>query len=48
MICIGVLILTSLILKFNWWDKLEASYGEQKNTLSFPISEKDPSGVLGK
>ena len=34
MICIGILIVTSLILKFNWWDKLEASYGDQKSTLN--------------
>lgn len=26
-ICIGVLIITSVILKLNWWDKLEESYG---------------------
>ena len=26
--CIAVLIITSLILKFNWWNKLEATYGE--------------------
>ena len=48
MICIGVLILTSLILKFNWWDKLEASYGERKDTFIFPISEKETAGVLEK
>jgi hypothetical protein len=39
MICLGVLALTSLILKFNWWDKLEASYGEQKTKFIFPMSE---------
>jgi SSS family solute:Na+ symporter len=27
-ICVGVLILTSTFLKFNWWDKLEEAYGE--------------------
>jgi SSS family solute:Na+ symporter len=27
-ICVGVLVLTSVFLKFNWWDKLEAAYGE--------------------
>jgi solute:Na+ symporter, SSS family len=35
MICLGVLALTSLILKFNWWDKLESSYGEQKKINSY-------------
>jgi len=39
MICLGVLALTSLILKFNWWDKLESSYGEQKTKFIFPVSE---------
>ncbi|MGD0038255.1 MAG: sodium:solute symporter family protein [Bacteroidota bacterium] len=38
-ICLGVLALTSLILKFNWWDKLEASYGEQKTKFIFPVLE---------
>ncbi|MGA3288002.1 MAG: sodium:solute symporter family protein [Bacteroidota bacterium] len=39
MICIGVLALTSLVLKFNWWDKLESSYGEQKTKFIFPVLE---------
>ncbi len=39
MICLGVLAVTSLILKFNWWDKLESSYGEQKTKFIFPVSE---------
>lgn len=29
-ISLGVMIVTSVILKFNWWDKLEAAYGEKK------------------
>jgi hypothetical protein len=41
MICIAILILTSLILKFNWWDKLESSYGEQKTKFIFPMSENE-------
>jgi SSS family solute:Na+ symporter len=40
-ICVAVLILTSLILKFNWWDNLEVSYGEQKTAFIFPGSEKE-------
>jgi hypothetical protein len=36
MICIGVLIITSLILKFNWWNNLEDSYGEQTAELKIP------------
>jgi solute:Na+ symporter, SSS family len=30
MICLGILVVTSLILKFNWWNKLDATYGDQK------------------
>ena len=31
---IGILIVTTGILKFNWWDKLEQSFGDKdyKNT----------------
>ncbi len=39
--CIAVLILTSLILKFNWWDKLESSYGKQTAELKIPIMQKE-------
>jgi len=35
-ICIGVLVITSIILKFNWWDKLEATYGGQTKELIIP------------
>jgi Na+/proline symporter len=34
-ICVGVLLVTSIILKFNWWDRLEAAYGE-KSTRPIP------------
>jgi SSS family solute:Na+ symporter len=34
-ICIGVLVITSMILKFNWWNKLEAAYGENIPELNF-------------
>jgi SSS family solute:Na+ symporter len=37
-ICIGVLIVTSVILKFNWWDKLEESYGDKVPAVQ-PMSE---------
>lgn len=42
-ICIAVLMLTSLILKFNWWDKLEATYGEKKSELRIPVTEDNPA-----
>ena len=29
-IALAVMVVTSLILKFNWWDKLEATFGEKK------------------
>jgi SSS family solute:Na+ symporter len=29
-VCVAVMLMTSVILKFNWWDKLEESYGEKK------------------
>lgn len=41
-ICIAVLVLTSVILKFNWWDKLEATYGEKKSELRIPVTEDNP------
>jgi len=40
-ICIAILIVTSLILKFNWWDKLEEAYGERKSELKIPVTEKE-------
>ena len=47
--CITILILTSLILKFNWWDKLEATYGEQKSTVTIPVlQEKDHEALENK
>jgi solute:Na+ symporter, SSS family len=33
LICCGVLLLTTTILKFNWWDKLEANYGGEMQEL---------------
>jgi SSS family solute:Na+ symporter len=41
-ICIAVLVLTSVVLKFNWWDKLEATYGEKKSELRIPVTEDNP------
>jgi Na+/proline symporter len=32
-ICLVVLAITSVILKFNWWDRLERNYGENNRTL---------------
>ena len=48
LICLGVLAVTSLILKFNWWDKLESSYGEQKNKFIFPESENGTLAAKNK
>ena len=43
-ICLGVLAVTSTILKFNWWDKLEANYGGEPKELIFPSKEKSALG----
>ena len=43
-ICVGVLILTSIILKLNWWNKLEETYGESKSEIKIVSPEtKVPS-----
>ncbi|HVO75151.1 MAG TPA: sodium:solute symporter family protein [Ignavibacteriaceae bacterium] len=47
-ICIAILIFTSVVLKFNWWNKLEATYGGKKSDLIFPESESELSLVLSK
>lgn len=39
--CIGILLVTSLILKFNWWNKLEATYGGKQTELNFDEINKD-------
>jgi SSS family solute:Na+ symporter len=41
-VCIGVLIVTSVTLKLNWWNKLEATYGEKQPELVIPKEENDP------
>jgi len=38
-ICVGVLILTSIILKLNWWNKLEETYGERKSEIKIVSPE---------
>jgi Na+/proline symporter len=40
-ICIAVLVVTSLILKFNWWNKLEENYGEKKSVMNIPAVEQE-------
>jgi Na+/proline symporter len=45
-ICIAVLVVTSLILKFNWWNKLEETYGEKKSELKIHVAEDETSLVL--
>ena len=41
-ICIGVLIVTSITLKLNWWNNLEATYGEEQSELIIPEEEVGP------
>ena len=45
MISLVVMIVTTAILKFNWWDKLESSFGENNSILIFPTSEKEISAT---
>jgi Na+/proline symporter len=47
-ISIVILIITSLILKFNWWNKLEETYGEKKSELIIEPTEVKSSLVLEK
>lgn len=47
-ISIAVLIITSLILKFNWWNKLEENYGERKSELVIPSANAEPALVEEK
>lgn len=35
-LCLVILVATSIILKFNWWDKLDATYGVQFPELKIP------------
>lgn len=37
----GIMILTSIILKFNWWDKLESAYGDDQHKIKIKISESE-------
>ena len=39
---IGVMIVTSVILKFNWWDKLDEDFGEE----NIPAEKIDPANNL--
>ena len=38
-ISLGVLVVTSVILKFNWWNKLEEAYGEASTGTGVPAAE---------
>ena len=46
-VCIVILVVTSLLLKLNWWDKLEATYGERAE-LKFPAPGSASSLVTEK
>jgi Na+/proline symporter len=37
----GIMVVTSIILKFNWWDKLEGAYGEDQHQIKIKISESE-------
>ncbi|MDH7605579.1 MAG: Na+:solute symporter [Melioribacter sp.] len=39
LISLSVLLITSLILKLNWWNKLEENYGQQHTELIIPAIE---------
>ncbi|MGE5806180.1 MAG: sodium:solute symporter family protein [Ignavibacteria bacterium] len=47
-ICVVILIITSLVLKFNWWNKLEATYGEKNSELNIPAADEKIPVILGK
>jgi solute:Na+ symporter, SSS family len=47
-ICVIILIITSLILKFNWWNKLEATYGEKNSELKISAANETMPAILGK
>jgi hypothetical protein len=47
-ICVIILVITSLILKFNWWNKLEATYGEKNSELNISAADEKMPVVLGK
>ena len=38
-VSVAVLIVTSVILKFNWWNKLEETYGESKSEIKIVSPE---------
>jgi SSS family solute:Na+ symporter len=40
-ISIAVMVVTSIILKFNWWDKLESAYGDGQHKIKIKISESE-------
>jgi hypothetical protein len=35
------MIVTSVILKFNWWDKLESAYGDDQHKIKIKISDSE-------
>jgi Na+/proline symporter len=40
-ISVGIMIVTSVILKFNWWDKLESAYGDDQHNIKIHISDSE-------
>ena len=47
-ICVVILILTSIILKFNWWNKLEENYGERKAELNVAVIDREDAITVEK
>jgi len=47
-ISIAILVVTSVILKFNWWNKLEATYGEKRSELKIPVAEGETTLAIEK
>jgi hypothetical protein len=44
-ICVGVLMVTSVFLKFNWWNRLEENYGVQRSELRFQRNEGEATST---
>jgi hypothetical protein len=39
-ICVAIMVVTSVILKLTWWNRLEESHGEERAELKMPLSTK--------
>jgi hypothetical protein len=41
LIIVGIMIITSIILKFNWWDKLEDVFVDEAHKIKIKLKERD-------